>query len=64
MSRRKGKARQAPRSVPLENVSGNVVTSKVTNITVEPLADVQTSRREGKRKILGPTIKTVIVLVN
>ena len=64
VSRRKGKARQAPRSVPLENVSGNVVTSKVTNITVEPFADVQTSHSEGKRKILGPTIKTVIVPVD
>ena len=64
VSRRKGKACQTPHSVPLENVSYNVVTSEVTNITVEPLVDVQTSRREGKRKILGPTIKPVTIPVD
>ena len=64
VSRRKGKARQAPRSVPLENVSCNVVTSNVTNITVESLADVQPSRREGKRKILDPSIKPVTIPVD
>ena len=64
VSRRKGKARQVPRSIPLENVSCNVVFSKDMNNTVESLADVQPTCREGKRKILGPTIKPVTILAD
>lgn len=62
VSRRKGKARQVPPSVPLENNSSGVVISE--DKVVEPMSDVQPNSRERKRKNLGPTPKPVTIPID
>ena len=62
VSRRKGKAHQGTLSLPLEKSSNGDVTSKEK---VGELAfDAQPCRREGKRKILGPTPKPVTIPID